>query len=281
MTQYVSIRTIDDYYSHIQEPIKNFTIINGIPIEYEISYLFCEKYSISERQLSRYREKIDKTEGLEAGVYYSISAGKVFYSTRILDFRKYKKEDNITQNRHTYKIDHTICELVGERSEVFQLIELFHWDYACGSRYKKIIGVSDCVEKMEELFSALNKEFTNCKVTMFYTTENDEDDINLLHNHFALSVKGHNIKNVKKRISSLIRKHTGTSVPYAEEFRKARTNFLLYMIKDIKLYPDGWAVMSNCQHVINSLTPNSVRNGYLSQNQPVLGAGEYRQSLAA
>ena len=254
--QYVTVSTNEELISN-QQGIRGYlTSYNGIKLNYILSKIFEESNNISERTLQRYRNRVmDEVAIIDQPLYFSQVCGGYYYTDRILEYRKHNISFSLKPDTKgvTYTIDCNKNKLISKECLLYKRIEKFNWGYACGSSYKKKVSIEECVAKMHMLHEALIREFKDSSVTMFYITEHDEERKNV-HNHFVVTVNGTDNRNVKRRIRSTIR-CTGAKAPFTANFKTEEPDYLVYMMKYIHEYPDGWAILSNSKKEIDQLTP--------------------------
>jgi|GEM_PF-3103173 len=254
--QYVDVLTNGDFKSNEQIITGDTRSYNGNIINYVSGDIFQNINNISSKTLQRYREKIAiELPIVEQPYYFTKIENKFLYSNKILDYKTYKKSSVEIANweKVKFKIDHGTIKLTSAQSPIFSCIKKFTWSYACCTTYKKEVSVAECVAKMEKLFEVLVKRFIGSSVTIFYTTEHNDEGTNL-HNHFVVTITGSNSKNVLTQIKSAMM-CTGTKVPWIQDFDVQKGDYLEYIIKHIEHYPDGWAILSNSKAEIDQLTP--------------------------
>lgn len=245
----INVITNDSYESNISCSTGFTRNIGGVMVSYKAGRIFEEENNISSKKLQNDRKAIVLTLSKNLQPYYFTKYDeKFFYTERMLEFRKYKKVEKLTEK-------HSICfpdyELSKE-SRLFKKILKYDWHYACGSSYLGLVSVDSCVERMEALFATLQKDYPDARITLFYTTEIK----NRSHNHFALSIFNPNKSISIANLQRAIRVSTGTHNPDVETMRKEeQSDFLRYIIKDVHNYPDGWAVISNSKAEIRKIRP--------------------------
>lgn len=232
----------------------NCSLLTGHTVNYgdtSIHYvrvsLFSKIHNISEKQLQRYRsqivsEKLDK----EHRLYFHLTDGIYYYNEKILEKRKYGIGKSIKEVK---QINHCVQRFTGS---LLNRIKKQTWGFACGVNYKRRLQIEDCVQRMNQVNKELNEKFPDVGITMFFTTEPNQDQEGF-HNHLVLSiqsVKKPSLNQIKKVLS-----HAGTFVPWVDNYDPT-DNYIDYMVKHIYEHPDGWGIFTNSESDFKALYSN-------------------------
>lgn len=255
--QIVNIESKDNVVSINQTTGIYTTMYKNEIVKYMIEDDFCKAHNISDRSLRRYRRKIEETVPTsEQPAYFCYVLSKCHYQEKILDdFRKNKPYTYKQRPKKTYSINDEKGFKLTQWNSLYRGIENYGWQYKGGGSYRHTYTVEECVKYMNDLHKVLCGDYPDAKVTIFFTTEEQE----LFHNHIAISIKGSARKVSQRKIQKAIVKASDTHIPFCENLttEKDKKDWIEYMTKYILQYPDGWGILSNSNAEIREIAPTS------------------------
>ncbi len=251
--QIVNIESKDNVVSINQTTGVYTTMYKNEIVSYMIEDAFCKAHNISDRSLRRYRRKIEVTVPMsEQPAYFCYVLSKCHYREKILDdFRKNKPYTNKQRPKKTYSINDEKGFKLIQFNPLYRRIENYDWQYKGGGSYRHTYTVEGCVKYMYDLHKILCGDYPDAKITIFFTTEEEE----LFHNHIAISIKGSARKVSQRKIQKAIVKASDTHKPFCEVIlnEQAKKQCIEYMTKDVLRFPDGWGILSNSNDEIRTI----------------------------